>query len=267
MRYCSYIMGSLKYCGSLRGGNMNKNLTIITGGGSGIGRSCAHLFAKKNHLVIVTGRNKEKLETTANAYPDFITPYPFDLNNTEDCKKFVTYLTDQFPSANISTLIHNAAIFVRKNFCETSDQEWIDMFQTNLFAPVRLTRLLLPLMVEGSNIINISSTLGLKPILDTSAYSASKAAMVNWTKQLALELAPKIRVNAVCPGMVETPIHDFFQWSEEEKQKMREELKGIQPLGRIGQPEDIAPSVYFLASTESAWTTGAILSVDGGINL
>ena len=125
-------------------------------------------------------------------------------------------------------------------------------------------------MKTGNNnsIVNVSSTLGLKPTADTSAYSASKAAMNNWTQSLALALgSKKIRANCVCPGLVDTPIHSFHSLSIPEKEKTLQKLSPMQPLGRVGKSEEIAQSIYFLASEESAWTTGAILSVDGGINI
>ena len=127
-----------------------------------------------------------------------------------------------------------------------------------------------PLMKPGlgHSIVNVSSTLGLRPIENVSAYCATKAAMISWTETMALELgAQNIRVNCVAPGLVDTPIHPFHSQAPEKKQQSLEKLAPMQPLGRVGTAEEIARSIYFLASEDSAWTTGATLSVDGGINL
>src|SRR5690606_26670703 len=112
------------------------------------------------------------------------------------------------------------------------------------------------------------STLGLKAVSNVSAYSVTKAALNHLTLCQALEGgAHGIRANAVCPGFVDTPIHSFHSLEEAEKTKALEQMKDLQPLGRIGTPEEIAESIYFLATEHSKWTTGAVLSVDGGINL
>ena len=246
---------------------MKKKYVIITGGGSGIGQACTKLFAERDYCVLILGRNSEKLNKTQAINPQNITPYTCDLADLKSIKHFVAQIQEEIGASKIWALINNAAIFSKETFEKTSAQTWQEMMQINLLGPVELTRQLLPFMDEGSSVINISSTLGLRPTPTTSAYSASKAAMVNWSQELALELAPKIRVNTVCPGLVETPIHDFYHLNSEEKQTALQELKNLQPLGRVGHPEDIAQSVYFLSSEASSWTTGAVLSVDGGINL
>jgi NAD(P)-dependent dehydrogenase (short-subunit alcohol dehydrogenase family) len=167
-------------------------------------------------------------------------------------------------------LINNAGIFAAHSVDDLDMRIWQSHFQVNFFAAVTLTNHLVPLLKaqKGSSIVNVSSTLGLKSTAETSAYSASKAAMISWTQSLALGLAPfHIRANVVCPGIVETPIHGFAQMPEHERERRVQQLDTAQPLGRVGQPEDIAKALYFLASDDSAWTTGACLSVDGGINI
>lgn len=147
---------------------------------------------------------------------------------------------------------------------------WLRQFEVNLMGPVRIARALFPYFKEhgGGSIVNVASTLGMRPTGPTSAYSASKAAMINWTQSLALEGGPaKIRANCVCPGIVDTPIHSFHSLQNLQKEQTLAQLNPLQPLGRIGQPEDVAKAVYFLGSDLSSWTTGSILAVDGGINL
>jgi NAD(P)-dependent dehydrogenase (short-subunit alcohol dehydrogenase family) len=155
-------------------------------------------------------------------------------------------------------LVNNAGIIERISFAESGDDVWERQFNANLYSAVGLTRGLYSELKlnKGSSVLKVSSTLGLRPIANTVAYSASKAAMVNWTQGLAIEwAADQIRVNCLCPGLVDTPIHAARPPDD------------VQPLGRLGQPDDVAKAAWFLLSPDSSWTTGAVLRVDGGISL
>ena len=101
-----------------------------------------------------------------------------------------------------------------------------------------------------------------------AAYAATKAALINWTQSLARELGPSgVRANCVCPGIIDTPIHPFHALSPDAKKKVKDQMRELQPLGRIGEADEVAEAIVFLALEKSKWTTGAILNVDGGINL
>lgn len=245
------------------------NSVLITGASSGIGAETARVFSQNNYFVFLAGRNEQRLQQVKKT-----------LQNSEKSKLLVGDITEsqwalsitqtieetqsQYP---LSILINNAGVTFRQKFLETPDSIWEEQFQTNLLGPVRLTRQLIPLLLKAKNssILNISSCLGMKPIAETSAYSAIKAAMNNWTKTLALELAPqKIRVNCIAPGLVRTPIHEFYG---NETPELQEQLNGMQPIGRIGETSDIAQSIYFISSPLSSWTTGSEIVVDGGISL
>lgn len=242
---------------------------IITGAGTGIGAAAAKIFSEKNYHVYLLGRTLEKLETTAQGLSS-ATALACDLTDPESVKSICSRILSSNSSPPVQALINNAGIFRRHSFDEGSDEVWMSQWWSNMMGPVRITRELFSYFKKNrkGSIVNVSSTLGLRPSFETSAYSATKAAMVNWTQSLALEGASfNIRANCVCPGLVDTPIHDFHFLPPSEKEKVLQNLKNMQPLGRVGQPDEIARSVYFLASDESAWTTGAILSVDGGINL
>jgi NAD(P)-dependent dehydrogenase (short-subunit alcohol dehydrogenase family) len=130
---------------------------------------------------------------------------------------------------------------------------------------VRLTHALLTHLEKNRGVvINVSSNLGLRPIPRTSAYSASKAAMINWTQSLAIELGPTgVRANCVCPGIIDTPIQAFHGQSAEQKAA----LGNLQPIGRIGVPDDVAYAIWSLCGPGSEWMTGSVLTVDGGISL
>jgi NAD(P)-dependent dehydrogenase (short-subunit alcohol dehydrogenase family) len=249
---------------------MKRKAVIITGASSGIGAATAEYFSNQGWFVFLGGRNEERLQQVALKMRSGASLLKMDLNNSESIKKYMGGLLER-ADVQIEALINNAAIYERKNFLDTTKKDWENMFSANLFGHIEVTQGVLPLFLKQGfgSIVNVSSTLGLKPIEMTSAYSASKAALINLTQSMALELGSKnIRVNCVCPGIVDTPIHDFSKMSPEQKSEfIKTNLSHMQPLNRIGQPEDIAKSIYFLASDNSAWTTGAVLSVDGGINI
>lgn len=244
-----------------------KKAALITGASSGIGAATAKLFSEKGYFVLLLGRNEERLQKVALECRNGASLLKADLSNPAQVEKYTQHLF-QRPDIQLEVLINNAGIYERNDSTKDDMQIWKNQFETNLFGSVNLTQKLMPLFLKQNkgSIVNVSSTLGLKPAATVSAYSASKAAMINWTQSLALELGPKnIRVNCVCPGIVDTPIHSFHSASD--KDKIIENMKSLQPLQRIGTSEEIAEAIYFLGSPLSSWTTGSVLSVDGGINL
>lgn len=231
---------------------------VITGAGSGIGKATALKFAKENYHIFLLGRDIQKLESAKQGCVSS-TLISCDLTQTESAQKAVqTILKSPYP---IETLVNNAGTFVYKSFDQTSEEDWMGQFQIHIMAAQRLTQGLWSHFVKNKkgSIVNVTSTLGVRPTANTGAYSAMKAAQINWTQSLALEgAAHNIRVNAVSPGIVDTPIH---------AREAIAQMQGAQPLGRVGKPEEIAEAIFFLASDKSAWTTGANLHIDGGINL
>lgn len=244
-----------------------KPSALITGGGTGIGRAIAEKFLKNGYRVVLIGRRAQPLQEMARRLPEDVLAAPCDITKPDDVRKIFAFLkSDETFGLSLKVLVNNAGIFERKSFQESDDVFWSKMFETNLLGSVRITRACLPLLKPNKGVIvNVSSTLGMRPSAETTAYSALKAAMNNWTQGLALETAPfGVRVNCVCPGIVDTPIHGFHESSEEDKLKS---LGSLQPLGRIGKPDDIAHAVWALTGPGSEWTTGAVLAVDGGISL
>ncbi len=245
-----------------------KKLAIITGASSGIGQQIALDLAKQDYKCLLLGRNITKLKNTeTKCYQS--ESYMLDLTSEKQILTTTTEIVKVYLHSDFEhiVLINNAGIVERNSFVNTSIDSWKHQFQTNLFGPVLFTQKLLELLKSrtSSKIINISSTLGVKPITDTSAYSATKAAMNNWTQSLALELAKfNIQVNAICPGIIETPLQDFYQTQDK---TLRQNLNSLQPLGRIGQSSDISAAVQFLADPNTSWLTGTIIPVDGGILL
>lgn len=244
---------------------------LITGSSKGIGKATARLFHENGYFVLLHGRNAEDLKILHSELKNsHILIQDLSLrgggnNLATDAKSFL-----QQNNLKLTTLINNAGIYKPQKTLEQNMSNWESQFQVNLFAAVELTESLASSLIENapSSVINVSSTLGLKPSAGVGAYSASKAAMVNWTQTLALELGKKkVRANCVCPGIVDTPIHSFHALETTQKEKALSEMSSLQPLNRIGTAEEVAESLLFLASEKSAWTTGAVLSVDGGINI
>lgn len=240
---------------------------LITGAGTGIGAATAQALARDGYRVFLLGRRREMLEKTADGIPGAEIA-PCDLAQASEVEALASRLLDL--PVDWRVLVNNAGVFERAGTPQGTDELWSRQFEINLLGPVRLVRAFWPRFTRqmGGSIVNVSSTLGLNPTADTAAYAAVKAGMVSWTKSLALEGGPHgIRVNCVCPGLVDTPIHSFHFLHGEEKESSLKKMASLQPLGRVGRPEEIAESIAFLAGERSSWTTGAILSVDGGINL
>jgi len=247
----------------------NNFLAVVTGASSGIGAAIAHVLAREGWTVLLSGRSIQRLERVAASLPQPPSGAKHVLSAGDICSPNTV---DQIEGAIKSSpsplglLVNNAGVVHRLDFRSSTDDIWREQIETNLMAPVRLSRALTKHFVpRQSSIINISSTLAHLPIRDTSAYSATKAALNNLTQSLAIELAPEIRVNGICPGLVDTPIHPFFR--ESNSGQRRKEAHALQILGRMGKPEDIAEMVGYLASPKAEWITGSLFTVDGGISL
>lgn len=242
---------------------------VVTGAGSGIGKAIALKLLSEGHYVFGLGRDPKKLQATGKLVGDGrFTSASVDLTRSDESARTTQEIRKWLNEKGHPLLgvVNNAGVFDRASFVQTSDAIWERQFQTNLLSAVRITREFYPELkaAKPSSVLNISSTLGLAPVIETSAYSAIKAAMISWTKAIALEWAPDgIRVNCVCPGLIDTPIHPFHSLDEAAKAGPH----SAQPLGRMGTAEEIAEAAWFLLSEKSVWTTGAVLSVDGGISL
>ncbi len=241
---------------------LDGKVAIISGGSRGIGFETAKIFSENGATVVITSKNSQQLKNAANQLTNTI-PISADIRKEEDVKNVVEKTVKKFGKLDI--LVNNAGIFPKiKQLHEISELEWNNVLDVNLNGQFRFTKFAIPYLQKTSGtIINVSSDAGLKAYegFNADAYSASKAALIVLTKCWALEYAKdKIRVNCVCPGVVDTEMTKPFLKTE----KDREFMDNDHPIGRIGQPEEVAKSVLFLASEDSSWTTGAILAVDGG---
>lgn len=242
---------------------------LVTGASSGIGKEIAFHLSQQGYPLILLARREALLKELASQLPTQAVYFQCDLCDPEQIQSTYKAINELMIGTNrLHALINNAGIVVRKPFADTSDMEWSQQFQTNIMGPVRLIRQFLPLLKRSApaSIVNISSTLGRRPIPLTSAYSASKAALISLGEALALELAEaKIRVNTICPGLVITPIHDFY--GQPNDSETMQAVHQMQPLGVAGQPEDIAPLVGYCISDQAKWMTGSVIDIDGGIHL
>jgi NAD(P)-dependent dehydrogenase (short-subunit alcohol dehydrogenase family) len=240
--------------------NWNDKIALVTGASSGIGKAVALQFAKEGATVLAVARRKEALPDSGNPIHHF----PSDLRNAEERTGLVQNVLQKFPELDV--IVHAAGIIGSGTIETTSMLEWQKMMTINLDAVFHLTQLFLPALISRKgNIVNISSVAGLRSFPGVLAYSVSKAALDQFTRCTALELAPKgVRINAVNPGVVITELHRAGGMSEEQYQAFLERSKTTHPLGRVGTPEEVAELVLFLASDRASWITGVTVSIDGG---
>ncbi len=243
-----------------------QNKVIITGASSGIGESLVKYFFERDWSVVMIARNPEKLKAISDQYKG-TTWIACDLSVSGEINSLKNQLLN--PKHPAHALINNAGLYRPVSLDNETDEHWDIHFQNNLMSAVRITRLLWDeLKTTQGSIVNVTSTLALRPIVGTAAYSALKSAMNNWTLSLALEGAPyQIKANAIAPGIIDTPIHSYFGSEKPEDIQLYNQLQKAQPLGRTGKPKDISSMAYQLCQTESQWITGTIINIDGGILL
>ncbi len=236
-------------------------VAIVTGATSGIGMTTAFRFAEQGARVAAVGRRKEILSKVQRAN---IRTYAVDLINEQETSTFARRTLEDFGGVDI--LVNAAGIIANGTIENTSLADYDLMMNINVRSVLQLTQLLLPSIIERKgNIVNVSSVTGLRAFPNVFAYCVSKAAVDQFTRCAALELAPKgVRVNAVNPGVVRTNLHLNSGMNEDNYAAFVERSKTTHPLGRIGQPEEIADLILFLASSKAGWITGATYSIDGG---
>lgn len=241
----------------------NKKVALITGGSSGIGLAIAARFAKEGYKTIITGRNLDKLNDAVASIEGDVTGMQFDMDWLEKIPDFVRDLNSKF--GKIDVLINNAGINQKKPFLEVEDQEFQRIVHTNQTAIFSLSREVVKSMVEGGikgSIVNITSMAAQYGIPKVISYSAAKTALEGMTRAMAVELAPMgIRVNAVAPGFIRTPMSSKALDSDPER---KNKVMSRTPMGILGEPFEVANAVYFLASAEASYITGVSLCVDGG---
>jgi NAD(P)-dependent dehydrogenase (short-subunit alcohol dehydrogenase family) len=246
---------------------MQGKRVIVTGASSGIGRETARLFIERGADVVLVGRRKSALEEialAADSLPNKACVISADLADQAQAQACVER-SDQL-MGGIDILINAAGILKGGRIEDTTLDLWDEMLNINLRSVFHLMRLVVPYLERSKgNIVNVSSVTGPRSFPGVLAYCVSKAGLDQLTRCAALELAAKgIRVNAVNPGVVVTRLHRSGGMSEDAYAAFLEHSKTTHPLGRVGEAEEIAELIYFLASDRAAWITGATVSIDGG---
>ena len=235
---------------------------LITGATGGIGSSILKLFYKNNFNICVTGTNKKKLNEIEVNYKGKVKCIPCNLNEELQIESLVQQSNEYYGSTDI--LINNAGITKDNLFLRMKDEEWNDVIDINLNSNFKLTKQILKGMIRNrwGRIVNISSDAAKIGNAGQANYVASKSAIEGLTRTLANEVASRgVTVNCVSPGFVDTEILETVD--EKTLQNMVERI----PLGRMGRIEEIASAVYFLSLEESAYITGQVLHVNGGLTM
>lgn len=240
---------------------------LITGGSDGIGLAIAEAFVREGAHVCIIGRDEAKLEAARQKLGGDVDAVSADLATDDGIDRVVAYVAQS--GRPLDTLVNNAGVAFLVPFETVTADQFAQSFALNVTAVFFLTQRLLPHLGQGASVINISSYFAAKmiPKRPSSLYSLSKGALNSLTRSLAFELGPRgIRVNAIAPGTIDTAMRrrSVDNLPEAAKAELKAYVERSYPLGRIGRPDDVAGMAVHLASDESAWTSGAILAVDGG---
>jgi len=244
--------------------DLNGKIAVVTGGNSGIGYASAKKLKERGANVIITGRSTEKVENASKELG--VTGFVADVKNLNAMDNLVSNVESQFGKVDI--LFVNAGIFAPAPIGQISEEMFDNQMGINFKGALFTIEKFLPILNNGSSIINLSSVNAYTGMPNTAVYAASKAALNSYTRTAATELAPrKIRINSINPGPIATPIFEKTGMPEDQLKGFSEAMQNRIPLKRFGQPEDVANLVCFLASDEASFITGGEYNIDGGINI
>ena len=244
-------------------GRFTNKIVVITGGTSGIGLAAAKQFIKEGATVVVTGRSFQSVSTAQQELGSHGNAIAADVTKSADLESLFKKVREKY--GRIDVLYVNAGIAKLGSVAETTEEVFDEIVDANFRGAYFTVKKALPLMSDGAAIVFTTSWFDEAGIAGTSAVSASKAALRNLTRTLAAELIGRnIRVNAVSPGVIETPLFGKLGLSEADAQELGKALLQQIPAKRFGKPEEVATAVAFLASDHASYITGVELAVDGG---
>jgi NAD(P)-dependent dehydrogenase (short-subunit alcohol dehydrogenase family) len=239
---------------------------LISGGGTGIGLGAAKRFVQEGANAVITGRREAKLTAACAALGSAASHVVGDVTSREDCKRMVDETLKRH--GRIDVLVNSAGVIGNGGVADTPPEEFDRIMKANVYGLYNLSQAAVEALKKSKgNIVNISSVVGTRPWGTLLAYAASKAAVSMMTRCMALELAPfGVRVNAVEPGVVRSELHRVSN-AVPDYDAFLERSKQTHPLGRPGEPEDVAAAIAFLAAPEAGWMTGECMRIDGGRHL
>ncbi len=246
---------------------MDGKVVIVTGASSGIGRAAALLFAENGAKVVAVGRSEKELNALRDEAVEkngIVKIYLADIRENLQIERLFDFVIENFNQVDV--LINAAGIIGNGSIETTTLDDWDEMFDINLRSLFNIMQKSVPYLDQTKgNVVNVSSVAGTRAFPNVLAYCVSKAGVDQLTRCSALELAPKgIRVNAINPGVVVTNLHKRGGMADEQYENFLEHSKTTHPIGRVGEPEEIADLIYFLASEKAGWITGATYQIDGG---
>jgi NAD(P)-dependent dehydrogenase (short-subunit alcohol dehydrogenase family) len=248
---------------------LSGKVALITGGGTGIGRATALAFAREDASVAVAGRRLEKLKEVVGEIEKQggkAIALECDVTRSAQVERTVEETAKRFGKLNV--LVNNAGMVHVSTVESISEEEWDRVMTVNVKGPFLMSRAALKEFRKagGGAIVNIGSVLGLVAMRDRAAYATSKGGVTMLTKAMAVDHAHQnVRVNCICPSIVETDLVKGLFDDSEQGQRLRKSRMGTIPLGRFGKPMDVAELAVFLASEESSWLTGVAIPLDGGL--
>jgi NAD(P)-dependent dehydrogenase (short-subunit alcohol dehydrogenase family) len=244
-------------------GKLEGRHAVITGGTTGIGLASAQLFQEEGARVAIVGRNPDNLKSAAETLGSGCLPIQGDMSKLAEIEAMAKTVAAAFPKVDV--VFANAGITTFAAIEEVDEALYDQVMDLNLKGVYFTVKHLLPQMTDGGSVILTTSVRGRAGSPKSSVYGASKAAVASLARMLGVELAPRgIRVNALCPGAVATPIYERLGWSAERVETIRERIKSQLPIGRIGTADELARAALFLASDDSSYMVGEEMVVDGG---
>jgi len=236
----------------------------ITGGNSGIGLAIARAFRDEGASLAILGRDPETLQAAATDLGPGTVATRGDVSNLDDLDRFYSEIKSAF--GGLDTLVVNAGLYESTPLADTTPEFFDRTSDVNFRGAFFTVQRALPLLRDGASVILVTSTINESGVPGLAVYAATKAAVRSLARSLAAELMPrKIRVNALSPGIIDTPIFDRLGMADRQVEELKRDLEVQVPMGRLGTPHEIARAAVFLASDDSSYMTGCELPVSGGL--